>query len=161
MVIGVTPVLADRVRLAELLDGHGPVGLVLVSTIEEARRLLGGGAVSHRNGSADGGSDRVTHLAGLAVDSDRLRANRNGHQVELTPLERDLLLRLGSEPRQTWTHAALHETVWHPPCRRPGRHPPGGQAAAAQAGRAGRAGGHRRDPWDRLRLTDAPAPAPS
>jgi DNA-binding response OmpR family regulator len=162
VVIGVTPVLADRVRLAELLDGYGPVGLVLVSTIEEARRLLGGGTVSHHNGSANGSSDRVTQLAGLAVDSDRLRASRNGHQVGLTPLEHDLLLCLGSEPRQTWTHAALHEAVWNT------RHA-GGQAdihsvvkrLRRKLARLGAPVSIDAIRGIGFRLTDAPAPAPS
>jgi hypothetical protein len=129
VVIGVAPALADRVRLAELLDGFGPVGLVLVATIDEARLLLAGATNGGRNGHAttNGGHNghtappgsaringgRVRHLAGLKVDSDLLLANRNGHHVSLTPLEHDLLLCLGSEPRQTWTHAALHEKVWN------------------------------------------------
>ncbi|MGH3681502.1 MAG: winged helix-turn-helix domain-containing protein, partial [Natronosporangium sp.] len=56
---------------------------------------------------------RVRHVAGLLVDSDLLLAGRNGEHVRLTPLEHDLLVCLGSEPRQTWTHAALHEAVWN------------------------------------------------
>ncbi|HEY8475074.1 MAG TPA: winged helix-turn-helix domain-containing protein [Natronosporangium sp.] len=131
------PALSDRVRLAELLDGFGPVGLVLVATIDEARLLLDGarsggaglgsghGINGHHNGhSGHNGhpvspatgrlnGHRVKHVAGLAVDSDLLVASRNGHHVGLTPLEHDLLLCLGSEPRQTWTHAALHEKVWN------------------------------------------------
>jgi hypothetical protein len=112
VVIGVAPALADRVRLAELLDGFGPVGLVLVATIEEARLLLDGATNGHRR-NGHSGNVRVKHLAGLTIDSDLLLANRNGHRVGLTPLEHDLLVCLGSEPRQTWTHAALHETVWN------------------------------------------------
>lgn len=111
VVIGVAPALADRVRLAELLDGFGPVGLVLVATIEEARLLLDGATNGRGNGQSH--HTRVKQLAGLKVDSDLLLANRNGHRVGLTPLEHDLLVCLGSEPRQTWTHAALHETVWN------------------------------------------------
>jgi Transcriptional regulatory protein, C terminal len=115
VVIGVAPALADRVRLAELLDGFGPVGLVLVATIEEARLLLDNATNGRRNGQANHHPNhtRVKQLAGLKVDSDLLLANRNGHRVGLTPLEHDLLVCLGSEPRQTWTHAALHETVWN------------------------------------------------
>jgi hypothetical protein len=112
VVIGVAPALADRVRLAELLDGFGPVGLVLVATIEEARLLLDGATNSHRR-NGHSGTTRVKHVAGMKIDSDLLLANRNGHRVGLTPLEHDLLVCLGSEPRQTWTHAALHETVWN------------------------------------------------
>jgi DNA-binding winged helix-turn-helix (wHTH) protein len=114
-VIGVAPTLADRVRLAELLDGFGPVGLVLVSTLDEARRMLDG--TVPRNGAEQltptNGHGRLKQLGGLAVDSDLLLVTRNGHQVRLTPLEHDLLVCLGSEPRQTWTHAALHEAVWN------------------------------------------------
>jgi hypothetical protein len=118
VVIGVVPALADRVRLAELLDGFGPLGLVLVATIDEARLLLDGTANGGRNGHATPAANgrvngRVKHVAGLNIDSDLLLANRNGHHVGLTPLEHDLLLCLGTEPRQTWTHAALHETVWN------------------------------------------------
>lgn len=149
VVIGVAPTLADRVRLAELLDGFGPVGLVLVSTLDEARRILDGTvprtggevprtggescepgrpdqprgsdgpgaphhpAVTGANGHRRNGHRPVRQLAGLLVDSDLLLASRNGHHVRLTPLEHDLLLCLGSEPRRTWTHAALHEAVWN------------------------------------------------
>jgi len=129
VVIGVAPTLADRVRLAELLDGFGPVGLVLVSTLDEARRMLDGTAPDAGNGAGPGagpggngtgrtgpvpdGTVRVRQLAGLVVDSDLLLVSRNGHHVRLTPLEHDLLVCLGSEPRQTWTHAALHEAVWN------------------------------------------------
>jgi hypothetical protein len=111
VVIGVAPALADRVRLAELLDGFGPVGLVLVATMEEARLLLDGATNGRRDDQPN--QTRVKQLAGLKVDSDLLLANCNGHRVGLTPLEHDLLVCLGSEPRQTWTHAALHETVWN------------------------------------------------
>jgi DNA-binding response OmpR family regulator len=62
---------------------------------------------------AAGGNGRVKQLAGLAVDSDQLLVSRNGQHTRLTPLEHDLLVCLGSEPRQTWTHAALHESVWN------------------------------------------------
>lgn len=125
VVIGVAPTLADRVRLAELLDGFGPVGLVLVSTLDEARRMLDGAAPDSGNGAGPvgtgtgpgrtdpGTNGRVKRLAGLVVDSDLLLVSRNGHHTRLTPLEHDLLVCLGSEPRQTWTHAALHEAVWN------------------------------------------------
>jgi DNA-binding winged helix-turn-helix (wHTH) protein len=118
VVIGVAPTLADRVRLAELLDGFGPVGLVLVSTLDEARRMLDGAVPGNGAGPPDlepqpGGNGRVKQLAGLAVDSDLLLVSRNGQHIRLTPLEHDLLVCLGSEPRQTWTHAALHEAVWN------------------------------------------------
>lgn len=118
MVIGVAPTLADRVRLAELLDGFGPVGLVLVSTLDEARRMLGGAvpgadADAEKPEPARNGNGRVKRLAGLVIDSDLLLVSRNGHQLRLTPLEHDLLVCLGSEPRQTWTHAALHHAVWN------------------------------------------------
>lgn len=130
VVIGVAPTLADRVRLAELLDGFGPVGLVLVSTLDEARRMLDGAVPGTGNGTGAGtgagagagsgtgvgsanGNGRVRQVAGLLVDSDLLLAGRNGDHVRLTPLEHDLLVCLGSEPRQTWTHAALHEAVWN------------------------------------------------
>ncbi|MPZ25643.1 MAG: winged helix family transcriptional regulator [Micromonosporaceae bacterium] len=127
VVIGVAPTLADRVRLAELLDGFGPVGLVLVSTLDEARRMLDGAVPGTGTGTSSGqpagaglvaageptGNGRVKQLAGVLVDSDLLLVSRNGHHVRLTPLEHDLLVCLGSEPRQTWTHAALHEAVWN------------------------------------------------
>jgi DNA-binding winged helix-turn-helix (wHTH) protein len=118
VVIGVAPTLADRVRLAELLDGFGPVGLVLVSTLDEARRMLDGAVPGNGAGPPDpgpppGGNGRGKQLAGLAIDSDQLLVSRNGQHTRLTPLEHDLLLCLGSEPRQTWTHAALHESVWN------------------------------------------------
>jgi hypothetical protein len=119
VVIGVAPTLADRVRLAELLDGFGPLGLVLVSNLDEARRMLDGAVPDEGTGPPPGpppepgGDGRVRQLAGLTVDSDLLLVGRNGHQVRLTPLEHDLLVCLGSEPRQTWTHAALHASVWN------------------------------------------------
>lgn len=108
VVIGVAPEPADRVRLAELLAGYGSIGLVLVGSIEEARRLLAAEGAPPPRGNGAG----VTRLADLAVDSGLLLASRNGHRVGLTPLEHDLLVCLASEPRQTWSHASLHETVW-------------------------------------------------
>lgn len=117
LVIGIVSSLADRVRLTEMLDGFGP--LVLVSTVGEVRALLDSGAGADGSpGSPDRLAPapdhaRIRQLAGVQVDSDLLLATCGERSVSLTPLEHDLLVCLGAEPRHTWTHAALHEAVWN------------------------------------------------
>lgn len=119
LVIGIASSLEDRVRLAELVDGFGP--LVLVSSRDEARAVLADRQHPVREAEPAepepareaSSSSRVTELAGIQVDSDRLRASHQTRHVGLTPLEHDLLMCLGSEPRRTWTHSALHQAVWN------------------------------------------------
>ncbi len=117
VVIGIASSLEDKVRLTQLLDDFGP--LVLVSTFDEARALLDGGASANglpdqREGPARSANGlRVKTIAGIEVDSDLMTATCHKLQVSLTPLEHDLLLCLANEPRRTWTHAALREAVWN------------------------------------------------
>lgn len=105
LLIAVSADPEQRMRLAELLDGVGP--LLMVSGLDELRRLLAEGkpsppAVIEPGPEADG----------LKVDADRLVASWGDREVALTMLERDLLTLLLTEPLQVWTYEALHQAVW-------------------------------------------------
>lgn len=104
MLIAIAPTAADRVRLAELVDGCAP--LLLVSTVEEARTLLGGG------GRALPEEQRRLSVGGLQVDPDRHVVSWDGKEAGLTPLEHDLLTCLLAEPGRIWSFARLHQVVW-------------------------------------------------
>ncbi|EEP70301.1 two-component system response regulator [Micromonospora sp. ATCC 39149] len=110
LVIAVTPSPAERIRLAERLDGIAP--LLLVSDLDELRRLIAVRPAAR--GSATGqpapdpGPDDM-----LRIDSVRSVARCGEREVFLTRLEHDLLTRLTSEPARVWSYAELHRTVWH------------------------------------------------
>lgn len=92
-------------RLAELLDGVGP--LLMVSGLDELRRLLDEGKPS-----PPAVIEPEPEPDGLKVDADRLVASWSDREVPLTMLERDLLTHLLTEPLQVWTYEALHQAVW-------------------------------------------------
>ncbi|WFE55338.1 winged helix-turn-helix domain-containing protein [Micromonospora sp. WMMD712] len=104
LVIAVTPSPAERIRLAERLDGIAP--LLLVADLDELRRLI---AVPPGPPAATTPDPDDT----LWIDSARSTARYGGREVFLTRLERDLLARLTSEPVRVWSYAELHRTVWH------------------------------------------------
>ncbi|MGW5666513.1 winged helix-turn-helix domain-containing protein [Micromonospora sp. NPDC003776] len=107
LVIGVTPAPADRIRLAELLDGVAP--LLLVADLDELRRLIA---------SPRQPPDPPTRAAGtpdhtLLIDAARSAARYGDREVDLTRLERDLLTCLTAEPVRAWSYAELQRSVWH------------------------------------------------
>ncbi|MGW4498736.1 winged helix-turn-helix domain-containing protein [Micromonospora sp. NPDC004336] len=111
LVIAVTPSPAERIRLAERLDGVAP--LLLVSDLDELRRLI---AAPQRLPPAS--SDPAPVAASeatdgtLLIDSARSTARSRGREVNLTRLEHDLLACLTAEPIRVWSYAELHRSVW-------------------------------------------------
>ncbi|MFF3855875.1 winged helix-turn-helix domain-containing protein [Micromonospora sp. NPDC002575] len=107
LVIAVTPSPAERIRLAERLDGIAP--LLLVADLDELRRLIATPQPPPAAGrpAPDPGPDDT-----LRIDPARSTARYGEREVFLTRLERDLLTRLTSEPVRVWSYAELHRTVW-------------------------------------------------
>ncbi|WP_319463132.1 winged helix-turn-helix domain-containing protein [Micromonospora sp. RTP1Z1] len=107
LLIAVTPSPAERIRLAERLDGIAP--LLLVADLDELRRLIAApqqlpGASSTRAPAAVPGT--------LLIDSARSTARWRDREVDLTRLEHDLLTCLNTEPVRVWSYAELHRSVW-------------------------------------------------
>ena len=65
-----------------------------------------------RRGRGGGTADDSLHFAGLAIDVDRREVAVDGHPVELTALEFDLLASLASAPGRVFTRRQLIERVW-------------------------------------------------
>jgi two-component system response regulator MtrA len=61
--------------------------------------------------SATGGP-RVLRIADLTIDVPGHSVTRDGHPIQLTPLEFDLLTALARKPWQVFTREALLEEVW-------------------------------------------------
>jgi DNA-binding winged helix-turn-helix (wHTH) protein len=101
LLIAVAPSPAERIRLAEQLDGIAP--LLLVADLDELRRLI---AAERQPPAAPGD-------AALVIDSARSRARCRDRETDLTRLEHDLLVCLISEPVRVWSYAELHRAVWH------------------------------------------------
>ncbi|WP_405109605.1 winged helix-turn-helix domain-containing protein [Micromonospora sp. NBC_01405] len=115
LVIAVTPSPAERIRLAEHLDGIAP--LLLVADLDELRRLIATsppqpqpqpGAVPARAPAAAQAAPDDT----LRIDPARLTARCRDREVPLTRLEHDLLACLITEPVRVWSYAELHRSVW-------------------------------------------------
>ncbi|MER5703750.1 winged helix-turn-helix domain-containing protein [Micromonospora sp. NPDC002296] len=111
LVIAVTPSPAERIRLAEHLDGIAP--LLLVADLDELRRLIASahpqpGAVPAQPPAAAQAAPDDT----LRIDPARLTARCRDREVPLTRLEHDLLACLISEPVRVWSYAELHRSVW-------------------------------------------------
>ncbi|MEU2614249.1 winged helix-turn-helix domain-containing protein [Micromonospora sp. NPDC007271] len=111
LLIAVTPSPAERIRLAELLDGVAP--LLLVADLDELRKLI---AVPQQSSVAPPARAAVAAPAvaddTLQIDSTRSTARCGDRQVDLTRLEHDLLSCLTSEPVRVWSYAELHRSVW-------------------------------------------------
>ncbi|MFC0628574.1 winged helix-turn-helix domain-containing protein [Kribbella deserti] len=106
LVIAVGADSEQRMRLAAMLDGVGP--LLMVSGLDELRRLLEPRCEDHSAPPAV-----IEQSADvLRIDQERLVASWGDREVALTPLERDLLTQLATEPLQVWTYEALHQAVW-------------------------------------------------
>ncbi|MER5334610.1 winged helix-turn-helix domain-containing protein [Micromonospora sp. NPDC002717] len=111
LVIAVTPSPAERIRLAERLEGVAP--LLLVSDLDELRRLIA--APQRLPPTSSGPAPAATPEAAdgtLLIDSARSTARCRDREVGLTRLEHDLLISLTTEPIRVWSYAELHRTVW-------------------------------------------------
>ncbi|SCF10804.1 Transcriptional regulatory protein, C terminal [Micromonospora chokoriensis] len=102
LLIAVTSSPAERIRLAERLDGIAP--LLLVSDLDELRRLI---AAPQQMAAA-----ASEPASALVIDSTRSSARCGEREVDLTRLEHDLLTCLISEPVRVWSYAELHRSVW-------------------------------------------------
>lgn len=114
LVIAVTPVPAERLRIAELLDGVAP--LLVVADLDELRGLLAA--------RAPAGPAAATPAAGpppaagpVLIDPARSTVRRGEREVALTRLERDLLTCLAGDPTRAWSYPELHRAVWGDPGR--------------------------------------------
>jgi DNA-binding winged helix-turn-helix (wHTH) protein len=118
--------VADRIRLARLLDG---VGVVLICPdIETARWALAGPGsvpvpatveitaaatatvVPDGSGRVDGGD--VVALGDLVVDRLRQQATWADRDLGLSYLQREVLACLASTPAEVWQYSRLHRKVW-------------------------------------------------
>ncbi len=106
LLIAVAPSPAERIRLAERLDGIAP--LLLVADLAELRRLIPGPHQAAATAVPGPGADRA-----LVLDAIGSKARCQGREVELTRLELDLLTCLTSEPLRVWRYDELHQAVWH------------------------------------------------
>ncbi|WP_309232070.1 winged helix-turn-helix domain-containing protein [Micromonospora tarensis] len=104
LLIAVTPSPAERIRLAERLDGIAP--LLLVADLDELRRLI---AVPQQVAA---NAPETAPVATLVIDSTRSSARCGDREVDLTRLEHDLLTCLITEPARVWSYAELHRSVW-------------------------------------------------
>ncbi|WP_245724516.1 winged helix-turn-helix domain-containing protein [Micromonospora citrea] len=102
-----TPSPAERIRLAERLDGVAP--LLLVSDLDELRRLI---AAPQRLPPTSSAPTPEATDDTLLIDSARSTARSRDREVNLTRLEHDLLACLTAEPIRVWSYAELHRSVW-------------------------------------------------
>ncbi|WP_309244423.1 winged helix-turn-helix domain-containing protein [Micromonospora parastrephiae] len=113
LLIAVTPSPAERIRLAERLEGIAP--LLLVADLDELRRLIA--APSQLPGPPPAAPSEPAPATAtdpaLVIDSNRSTARCGPREVDLTRLEHDLLTCLTTEPVRVWSYAELHRAVWH------------------------------------------------
>ncbi|MDO3705150.1 winged helix-turn-helix domain-containing protein [Micromonospora sp. C28SCA-DRY-2] len=107
LLIAVTPSPAERIRLAERLDGIAP--LLLVADLDELRRLISAPRQLPRGSPAPAAPSAEDTLR---IDSARSTAHCRDREVGLTRLEHDLLSCLTTEPVRVWSYAELHRAVW-------------------------------------------------
>ncbi|MFI0793443.1 winged helix-turn-helix domain-containing protein [Micromonospora rubida] len=113
LVIAVTPSPAERIRLAEHLDGIAP--LLLVADLDELRRLITAAQAQPQPGAPPARTPAAAPAAPddtLRIDPARLTARCRDREVFLTRLEHDLLACLITEPVRVWSYAELHRSVW-------------------------------------------------
>ncbi|WP_319463134.1 winged helix-turn-helix domain-containing protein [Micromonospora sp. RTP1Z1] len=119
LVIGIASSPAVRRQLAQLLGGTE--AFLIVSSVDQAREFLdvaGAPAAAVMVQPAQAvlpeavGSTITPPPPDLSVDSDRRVLRWLDREIELTPLEHDLLLCLVGAPGQVWTYQRLHLEVW-------------------------------------------------
>lgn len=113
LLIAVAASPAERVRIAELVDGVAP--LLMVGSLDELRRII----VADQDllPAAARPEPAPDPEAGLILDSARSVARWAGREVSLTRLELDLLTSLNSRPLRVWSQRELHDAVWRDPTR--------------------------------------------
>ncbi|SCL56232.1 Transcriptional regulatory protein, C terminal [Micromonospora eburnea] len=112
LLIAVTPSPAERIRLAELLDGVAP--LLLVADLDELRKLIAAPKQPAATPSTPAPAPAPPPAPDevLLIDSVRSTARCGDREVGLTRLEHDLLTCLTTEPVRAWSYAELHRSVW-------------------------------------------------
>ncbi|MEV6815126.1 winged helix-turn-helix domain-containing protein [Micromonospora sp. NPDC051296] len=110
LLIAVTASPAERIWLAERLDGIAP--LLLVADLDELRRLIVAPPPPSGASSAPALDEPPPVADTLLIDSARSTARCRDRTVGLTRLEHDLLICLTAEPVRVWSYAELHRSVW-------------------------------------------------
>lgn len=121
LVIGIAASPEQRRQLAQLLAGTA--AFLIVSSVGQAREFLGTPRAPRATAEppaevavaamAEAIEDvRTPPPYGLSVDSDRRVLRWLDREIELTPLEHDLLRCLVGTPGQVWTYERLHLKVW-------------------------------------------------
>ncbi|MEU8179200.1 winged helix-turn-helix domain-containing protein [Micromonospora sp. NPDC049047] len=110
LLIAVTSSPAERIRLAERLDGIAP--LLLVADLDELRRLIAAPQRLAPASSSPAPAAASGTNSALVIDSARSVARHRDREVDLTRLEHDLLICLTTEPVRVWSYADLHRSVW-------------------------------------------------
>ncbi|PZF91801.1 winged helix-turn-helix domain-containing protein [Micromonospora deserti] len=118
LVIGIASSPAERRRLAQLLGGTD--AFLIVSSVDQVREFLGAAgapaaaamAPPVQTVAAESADDAGPPPPDLSVDSDRRVLRWLDREIDLTPLEHDLLLCLVGSPGRVWTYQRLHLEVW-------------------------------------------------
>ncbi|MGC5020715.1 winged helix-turn-helix domain-containing protein [Micromonospora sp. DT47] len=119
LVIGIASSPAERRQLAQLLGGTE--AFLIVSSVDQAREFLDLAETPDAAAMAPPAQTVLAEAVGstitppppdLSVDSDRRVLRWLDREIELTPLEHDLLLCLVGAPGQVWTYQRLHLEVW-------------------------------------------------
>jgi DNA-binding response OmpR family regulator len=125
IVIAVAPTAADRMRIADAVGGTVPV--LLVGSVREAvRLLLRDVSVADELQSAPPAPERLepsdppdprepmaVAFVDFVIDSDARVVRCGGRQVDLSPLEHDLLVSLHQAGGHIRTFTWLQKHVWH------------------------------------------------
>ena len=109
VIVCITDVPAERVRLAELFDGAGV--LVMASDADSARTFLDRLRAESAN-SAEPRAARVVGAGDLRLDLDRHEATWRGRPLPLTRHELAVLACLVGSPGRVWTYRQLHDHAW-------------------------------------------------
>ncbi|QGN48650.1 winged helix family transcriptional regulator [Micromonospora sp. WMMC415] len=119
LVIGIASSPAERRQLAQLLGGTE--AFLIVSSVDQAREFLDMPGTPHAATATTPVPALVAETVEeaaeppppvLTIDSNRRVLRWQDREIELTPLEHDLLLCLVGASGQVWTYERLHLEVW-------------------------------------------------